>query len=110
MSRATVKVKVQKTKSDGRSWDALGGEPDISICVSSDAGTTCYPDGESEMGILEPKCRDRFRCTFTGVQVPSGEFEISVVDVDMAANDSIGSTYCSKGKTCNAGQAKVTIR
>ena len=110
MKRATVTVKVLKTKSDGRAWDAFGGKPDISLCISSDSGTKCYPDGDSVMGILEPKCRDAFRCTFTGVMVPSGDFEITVVDIDMAANDSIGSTYCSKGKSCSAGQAKVTIR
>jgi len=110
MTRATVTVKVQKTKSNGKAWDAFGGEPDIAICVSSDSGTKCYPDGDSEMGILEPKCRDTFRCTFRGVKVPTGEFEISVMDVDMAANDSVGSAYCSKGKSCSAGQAKVTIR
>ena len=110
MKRATVTVKIQKTKSDGRAWDAFGGEPDIAICVEGDSGTKCYPDGDSEMGILEPQCRDAFRCTFRGVMVPSGEFEISVMDVDLAANDSIGSANCKKGKTCTAGQAKVTIR
>jgi hypothetical protein len=107
--RVNIKVKLKRTKSNGSNWDAFGGEPDIAICVDSDSGIKCYPDGDSVSGILEPECQDSFRCTFRNISVPADGFELTVVDVDLASNDTAGSEDCEVGKKCTVGRAKVTI-
>ena len=109
-SSATLTVKVDTTKPNGKAWDMFGGQPDIAICVDGGGSTKCYPDGTSVVGIISPKCQDAYRCTFTGVQVPSGEFTVTVVDVDLAANDTAGLATCKKGGTCTGGAATITVR
>ena len=107
--RVNIKVKMKRTKDNGKNWDAFGGEPDIAICIDSDSGFQCYPDGDSVNGILSPECQDSFRCTFRNVPVPKDGFELIVVDVDLAANDVAGSEECRPRGTCNVGRAKATI-
>ena len=103
-----ITVEVQQKKANGKAWDAFGGGPDLAICVKTPKGKKCYPDGNSEMEILEPQCRDAFTCTFTGVYLEA-PFEITVVDVDMAANDVAGTGVC-EGAECTLGLAKITIK
>ena len=110
MVSATVSVTVNERKPNGKAWDAFGGQPDIALCVSGGGSTQCYPGGGSVIGVMDPKCRDTFRCTFSGVKVPKGTFSLTVVDVDLAANDTIGQASCKKGSSCTAGSAKVRVR
>ena len=109
-STATISVKINDRKPNGKAWDAFGGQPDISICVSGGGSTQCYPDGGSVLEIMEPQCRDSFRCTFSGVKVPDGSFTVTVVDVDFAANDRAGSASCKKGGSCSGGSASISVR
>ncbi len=106
----TISVTVQKTKANGKAWDAFGGAPDLSICVKTGHGIKCYPDGDSPMGIIKPACRDSFKCSFSNVYLGRGVVEITVVDVDIAANDTVGKGQCQRGKTCTIGLATVRIR
>ena len=110
MVNARVTVKVDDKKPNGKAWDAFGGKPDISLCVSGGGSTQCYPDGGSVLEIMEPQCRDTFRCTFSGVKVPKGSFTLTVVDVDFAANDRVGSASCKKGGSCSGGSASISVR
>ena len=110
MVNATVSVTVNDRKPNGKAWDAFGGQPDISLCVSGGGGTQCYPDGTGVIEVMDPQCRDSFRCTFRGVKVPKGSFTLTVVDVDFAANDEVGSATCRKGGSCSGGSAKITVR
>ena len=104
----SIEVEVQQKKTNGKAWDAFGGGPDLALCVKTPKGKKCYPDGTSEMEILEPQCRDSFTCTFKGVYLEA-PFELTVVDVDMAANDVAGTGVC-EGDECTVGLAKVTIK
>jgi len=106
----TVKVKVKQSKVNGKAWDAFGGAPDIALCIDSSDGMKCYPDGASPRKIENPECRDAFTCTFRNVRIPSGEFEVIVVDVDAMANDIIGEEDCTAPGKCRVGQAKVTFK
>jgi len=106
-STKTVSVKIQQKKANGKAWDAFGGGPDIAICVKTPKGKKCYPDGNDTMEILEPQCRDAFTCVFTGVYIEA-PYEITVVDVDLAANDMAGTGACS-GK-CTIGLAEVEVK
>jgi hypothetical protein len=106
----TVKVKVKQTKVNGKAWDAFGGAPDIALCIDGSGGMKCYPDGDSPRKIAAPQCRDAYTCTFRKVKIPSGEFEVIVVDVDAMANDIIGEEDCRGSGKCRVGQAKVTFK
>ena len=106
-SKKTVTVKLQEKKANGKAWDAFGGGPDVAICVKTPKGKKCYPDGNDTMEILEPQCRDAFTCTFTDVYIEA-PYEITVVDVDLAANDMAGTGPCD-GK-CTLGLAEVEVK
>lgn len=107
----TIDVEVERTKSNNKSWDILDGAPDLGICLANETfGTVCFPHGSSARDIQEPNCPDSYRCKFS-VNVPEdADFKISVVDVDVALNDPIGTGLCHTGMTCDIGQAKVTIK
>ena len=106
----TVKVKVKQTKANGKAWDALGGAPDIALCIDGDDGMKCYPEANSPRKVRKPQCRDAFKCTFTNVKIPSGEFEVIVIDIDAMSNDIIGEEDCTAPGKCQAGRAKVTFK
>jgi hypothetical protein len=110
MVSATVFVTVNERKPNGKAWDAFGGQPDIALCVSGGGSTQCYPGGGSVIGVMDPKCRDSLRCTFSGVKVPKGTFSLTVVDVDLAVNDTVGQASCKKGSSCTAGSATIKVR
>ncbi len=110
MVSATVSVTVNDRKPNGKAWDAFGGQPDLSLCVSGGGGTHCYPAGDGVIEVMDPQCRDSFRCTFRGVKVPKGSFTLTVVDVDLAANDTVGVATCRKGGSCSGGSAQIKVR
>ena len=106
----TVKVKVKQSKVNGKAWDAFGGAPDIALCIDGSSGMKCYPSGDSPRKVREPHCRDAFSCTFRNVKIPSGEFEVIVIDIDAMANDIVGEEDCTAPGKCRVGQAKVTFK
>lgn len=85
-----VTVNAASTKSNGDAWDTGGGAPDLGICIVTASNTLCDPS-------LKGVCQDKFSCTFSKVIVPNGPFSVWVYDIDLAENDSIGSSTC-KGK------------
>ena len=91
----TIVVHVKSTKANGKAWDAFGGKPDPYIIV----------DGRSYKA---QKCKNKFVCAF---QVSGhGTVNVAVWDKDVARDDFVGQTSCSKGRTCRGGQASITIK
>ena len=100
LAAATVRVDVAATKVDGSPWDALGGLPDIALCITR-PGTAqrCEP----------VQCNDILTCVFENVAWEPGS-TLTVVDADaFSGNDPIGSGVCSPGPACVMGQATVTV-
>lgn len=105
----TINVEIDPAKANSKKWDILNGGPDIAICVTNQVvGMMCFPDGDKVELITTSQCPNSFKCKFSA-DVPEGNFKISVVDVDVALNDPIGTGLCHTGMTCEIGQAKVTI-
>ena len=78
----TLRVTVDQTKSNGTTWDMLGGAPDIRILI----------DGIVHDG----KCQDSFKCDFQFSSTKS-QWVIKVVDQDISLHDTIGEKKCSIG-------------
>jgi hypothetical protein len=111
MVDATIAIHVEPKKADGKDWDFAGGLPDIGFCLSVGETRTCYPGGKPKLaGGSKAVCQDALECTTT-VQIPADarEIVVEVIDIDIAANDVIGSGTCRVGETCRIGQATVTI-
>jgi hypothetical protein len=105
----TITVQVEPTKASGEKWDTLKGKPDLALCLSNSlVGTLCLPSGDSVTNIISAECPNSYYCRFSA-DVPDQNFKVSVVDVDVALNDLIGTGHCSKGKTCEVGQATVSV-
>lgn len=105
----TINVEIERAKANSNQWDAMNRAPDIAICLTNQlVGMMCFPDGNQVELVTKPQCPNSFKCKFTA-DVPEGNFKISVVDVDVAFNDPIGTGLCHTGTTCEIGQAKVTI-
>lgn len=105
----TISVDVEKTKANGKNWDAFEGEPDLALCLThSLAGILCLPSGDSVKNITSAECPNSYHCRFSA-EVPDKNFKISLIDVDVADNDLIGTGHCGQGKTCEVGQATVSI-
>lgn len=105
----TITVKVEHHKANGKYWDNFKGKPDLAICLSNSlTGTLCLPEGDRIDNVLSSQCPDSYQCKFS-VRVPDQTFKFSVVDVDAALNDPIGTGHCGIGQTCQVGQATVSI-
>lgn len=105
-----IDVEAQTTKASGKNWDILKGSPDIAICITNPQGTICYPEGSDDEFIVEPECPDSFQCSFKDVVTGQENVKISIIDVDVVINDTIGVGYCNVGETCDIGQAKITVK
>ena len=94
----TLTVETDSTKVDGKSWDILGGAPDILIKVNG-----VYLN-------FDKKCKDSYRCNveFTTENKTSWYFEI--YDKDFDNNDLIAKGECSVGKECRLKGATITIK
>ena len=78
-----VTISVSERKSDGKSWDALGGAPDLIVIVSTKAGNV-------QSGVS----KDRFRGQFAlgKLKLKKGDsVRVTAIDKDMSQNDPIGS-------------------
>lgn len=105
----TITVQVEKTKANGKNWDAFEREPDLALCLThSLAGILCLPSGDSIETVTTAECPNSYSCRFSA-EIPDKNFKISVVDVDVVLNDLIGTGHCGQGKTCEVGQATVSI-
>jgi len=99
----SLSVRVNSTKPDGAAWDALGGAPDIGACTASARGTGCaMVEGTTA------RCQDQFSCDFT-LALPE-TFTVSFWDLDLAADDLIGTCYIDHPGTYTCGSATVTAR
>ncbi|MEC4985305.1 MAG: hypothetical protein SAK42_14500 [Oscillatoria sp. PMC 1076.18] len=79
------------------------------MCVThSLVGILCLPEGDRVETIMTAECANSYKCRFSS-EIPDDSFKIYVVDVDATMNDLIGSGHCAKGKTCDVGQATVSI-
>ncbi len=99
----TVAVRVSPRKPSGAAWDAFGGAPDIAFCTSSAAGDRC----SMVQGTIA-RCQDSFDCRGS-VRVPA-TFSLTIWDLDVAANDLIGTCYIERPGTYPCGSATVTVR
>ena len=93
--KMVVEVGLPKLKENGKHWDAMKGEPDIAICVELGGKETCYPGEKTPAELQKPKCKNALSCAFTGIPVPSGDFVLTVIDVDAMDNDQADSALCS---------------
>ena len=108
---ATAVISVKPLKSNGKAWDALGGMPDIALCVTAGGRTLCSPGGGKTAPSGVPSlCQDSLECTVE-IEVPaeSSTYTIQVVDIDLSTNDAIGSGTCKNGQQCTLGLATVQI-
>lgn len=105
----TINVEIDRAKANSNQWDVMNRAPDIAICLTNQVvGMMCFPEGDRVEFVTKPQCPNSFKCKFTA-DVPEGNFKISIIDVDLALNDPIGTGLCHTGTTCEIGQAKVTI-
>ncbi len=108
-----ISIEVESQKANGEPWDAgmLGTEaPDLAICLDNGDSITCYPGGRSPKGILEPKCRNSHSCLFNVDMASDKIYTLTIVDVDVADNDIIGSGTIAVGLGARTlGQALVIV-
>lgn len=98
-----ISVQVNSTKPDGAAWDAFGGAPDIGLCTASSGGSGCAMTEGSAA-----RCQDAFGCTFS-LSLPE-TFSASLWDLDVAADDLIGTCFIDHPGTYQCGSATVTAR
>lgn len=107
-----ISLDIPQKKPDGKNWDGyVGKEPDPVLCITTQDGYTyCLPDGTGTNveNISDSLCSNTYSCS-TIAPVPDGELEIQLVDNDVSDNDTIGSGFCSVGKTCKIGEATISI-
>ncbi len=99
----TLSVSVSSRKPNGAAWDAFGGAPDIAVCSGSSAGTQCNMVEGSQA-----RCQDSFACRYS-MTLP-GNFSITVWDLDVSADDIIGTCYIDHPGVYQCGSATVTAR
>ena len=94
----TLTVEADSTKTNGNTWDTLGGAPDILIKVDG-----IYLD-------FDKKCKNSYRCSveFTVEKETSWYFEI--YDKDFDNNDLIAKGECSVGKECQLSGATISVK
>ncbi len=94
-AESVVKVKLNRTKPNGKAWDILRGKPDIYIIV----------DGKS---YRSERCEDRFSCQFS---VPAIEkiATIEVWDADELEDDLVGIARCVPNQVCGSLSLKIKI-
>ena len=99
----TLTVSVDSTKPNGAAWDAFGGAPDIAVCSGSSAGTQCNMVAGSQA-----RCQDSFACRYS-MTLPT-TFSITVWDLDVSADDIIGTCYIDHPGSYRCGSATLTVR
>ena len=99
----SISVQIDSTKPDGSAWDAFGGAPDIALCGTSSGGAGCVV-AEGTVA----RCQDAFSCSFS-VSLPE-TFSASLWDLDLAADDLVGTCYIDHPGTYRCGSATVTAR
>lgn len=100
----SIAVRVDTQKPGGAAWDAFGGAPDVALCAASAAGSGC---AVAEGTIA--RCQDSFSCTFTET-LPTTGFSLSLWDVDVAADDLIGTCYVDRPGTFRCGASTITVQ
>jgi hypothetical protein len=114
---ATIEVEVINTKPTAELekgfWDAPPYEkPDLAICIEDESFPNqrqCVPDNIQPQQLSNALCEDAYRCNFPDVSLPSGQFKIIIVDVDVVVNDIIGYGNCDVNSECQVGQARIKI-
>ncbi len=113
----TLGVVVTPQKANGAAWDALGGAPDIAICINSALGQQCFAAGNavyaSPSAFGRGRCQDSFACTFTVTVPATGPVSLSVYDVDISEHDLIGSCAVTPTGAVGigaCGRAVLTVR
>jgi hypothetical protein len=95
----SVSARINKTKSNGKTWDTKGKR------VAPDPFLT---DLASRKNLKT--CKDSFSCRWT-LHGKSGSISIRIMDRDIAAHDLIGQGKCSlSSRSCRLGQARITLR
>ena len=91
-----MRIDVASKKSNGQSWDLMGGAPDIKVLVD-----------KKSLG-LSNSCLDTYRCAYN-FSSKNDRWYIEVYDSDMDSDDLIGKGECEEGEECNLGEARVVI-
>jgi hypothetical protein len=104
-----LSVSVDPHAADGATWDLLNGNPDISICVTTDV-RRCVPPERDENSEIPTACRDTLRCDARiPVDAAARAIRVEVVDRDVAIHDLIGAGACEFGRVCRIGRARVAV-
>lgn len=103
-----ISIEITDTKEDGSRWDRGQPNPDVAFCITDNEGkTNCTPEGRNITELSGIQCRNSLVC-HSFVPVPDGEFNISILDIDISNHDTIGIGNCTLGQTCKLGQATIT--
>ncbi len=94
-TESIIKVKLNRTKPNGKAWDILAGKPDIYIVVN----------GKS---YRSERCEDRFSCQFS-VPVIAQIATIEVWDADELEDDPVATAHCIPNRVCTTLSAKIKI-
>ena len=89
----SIKVTLEKTKSNGSAWDIFNGRPDIQIYID-----------DNYQGL----CRDTFECV-TEFTSRKTNLYFKIYDKDKSSNDFVGKGSCQINETCEIGQSIVEI-
>ena len=107
-------VRIEATRDNGKSWDALGGAPDIAACFVVDGNPMqCVPKGDSHATVPSPKCKNAYECTFRVQTQPGAPVSVDFVDVDASDNDLIAGCIFNAGEPETLkcpNEAKITLR
>ena len=89
----SIKVTLERTKSNGDNWDIFGGSPDIKM----------YIDNK-----YQGLCSDSYECEVEYTS-SSSTLYFKIYDKDVSNDDFVGEGSCPINETCQLGQALVEI-
>lgn len=102
-----VVARAARTKANGLPWDADDSGPDLALCFpgtpTQSGRELCVPPFKGGGFMPRVTCKNRFDCTFTGIPVTEGAFEVAGYDVDAIRHDPIGAATCAVGRPCTIG-------
>lgn len=103
-----VDITVDGAKANGQPWDGVRDAPDVALCITVGTQTSCFPEGRAEAEVHRAQCQDANICRFPDLVLPPGA-RLTIVDVDVLANDVVGVGFCSPNAPCRVGAAQVLI-
>lgn len=95
VTQYTIQIEVSATKSNGKSWDAAGGAPDIMFKLEN---RTYFKN-----------CKNTYKCKMS-FHSKNSNWYFEIYDKDVGFDDLIGKGECKRiNRPCNLDQATVII-